>query len=78
MDYRKTIISNLIFFRFDLLGCSEHIDECRQRRAQRRRMRRRETSNEHDDRRQVPLIIKPIIITEEPPSPTAMSQNLQV
>ena len=68
-----------IIFRFDLLGCSEHIDECRQRRAQRRRMRRHDASNDgDDDRRQVPLIIKPILITEEPPSPTSMAQNEQV
>ncbi len=34
----KSAPNSFSVFRFDLLGCSEHIDECRQRRAQRRRM----------------------------------------
>jgi hypothetical protein len=64
-------------FRFDLLGCSEHIDECRQRRQeQRRRRQTAETNNDVDHRRQ--LIVKPIIITEEPPSQASYHQNNQV
>ena len=31
-----------------------------------------------NDRRAIPLIIKPILITEEPPSQTSTSQNDQV
>jgi len=61
-----------------LFGCSEHIDECRQRRAAQNLRRSKENDPDNEDDDPQPFIVKPIIITEEPTSPSRVTASNQV